>query len=491
MLLVMMTLLGTFYPAIDLAAGEKERGTLETLLTAPVPPGQIVAGKFLTVTVVGLLSAALNLGSMLLTFQTGLFQLGQAVNIRFSLPFSSVLVIFGTLFPLAVFFGALFLGVAVRSQSFKEAQNALTPVYILVLLPALLPLFPGIEATPVLLAVPVASVSLLFRELMAGTATLFMGSLALLSTLAYASAALVFAAVSFGREEVLFGEGGDSGEKQEGRVFFRGLAHATPIAGDPDPKATFGLIAGVAVVYFYLGSRLMVGMGENGLMVAELGLLLLPALLFLRLGGYDPKRALSLRTPGTRQLVAAVLIIAGGTPLVWLLSWLQSFVLPMPWEFLEGMSEFLTAETPGQILWLLVLVAVTPAICEEALFRGVFLAGTRAHTSTFKVILLNGIVFGAFHIPTATVFRLLPSTVLGMLLAWVVLRTRSIWPAVLMHLLNNGSIVLLTTVPWFLERFPDPTQGPPVWLLSMAVLSLAAGGFLLERGGRGGEGGDA
>ena len=74
MLLILMTLLGTFYPAIDLAAGEKERGTLETLLTAPVPPGEIVAGKFLTVALIGVVAAALNLGSMLLTFQTGLFR---------------------------------------------------------------------------------------------------------------------------------------------------------------------------------------------------------------------------------------------------------------------------------------------------------------------------------------------------------------------------------------------------------------------------------
>jgi sodium transport system permease protein len=93
----------------------------------------VVAGKFLTVTVVGLLSAGLNLGSMLLTFQTGLFQLTQAVQIEFSIPFGAVMVILAALFPLAVLFGALFLGIAVRSQSFKEAQNSLTPVYMVAL----------------------------------------------------------------------------------------------------------------------------------------------------------------------------------------------------------------------------------------------------------------------------------------------------------------------------------------------------------------------
>ena len=489
MLLVVMTLLGAFYPAIDLAAGEKERGTLETLLTAPVPPGQVVAGKFLTVTVVGLMSAGLNLGSMLLTFQTGLFQLSQAVEIEFSLPLPAVLVIFGSLVPLAVLFGALFLGIAVRSRSFKEAQNALTPVYMVVLLPALLPLFPGIETTPFLAVMPVAGVSLLFRELMAGNATFFFGSLALLSTLVYASAALLFAADSFGREEVLFGDGRDSGEVGNGIGFLRGLRYSEPILDFPGPKGTLLLVAGVAVLYFYLGVRLQVSQGEYGLLLSELALLLAPALLFLRLGGFNPVTTLSLRAPDRKSLLAALLIISGGTPLVWFLAWLQSFVLPLPFEFVEGMSDLLAAESFSRIAWLLVLVALTPALCEEVLFRGVLLSGTRFHLSPFKVILLNGLIFGAFHVPSATVVRFLPSAVLGMLLAWVVLRTRSIFPGMLMHFLNNGAIVLLSSSPWILERFSDPNQGPPLWLLFPALVSLAGGAMLLERGVDRGEGG--
>ena len=70
-----------------------------------------------------------------------------------------------------------------------------------------------------------------------------------------------------------------------------------------------------------------------------------------------------------------MLIILGGTPLVWFLTWVQGFVFPMPQEFLEGMSDFLTANSPSRILWLLFLVALTPAVCEEVLFRGVLLSG--------------------------------------------------------------------------------------------------------------------
>lgn len=484
MLLVVMTLLGTFYPAIDLAAGEKERGTLETLLTAPIPPGHIVAGKFLTVTVIGLVAAALNLGSMLLTFQSGLFQLSQSINLEFSLRFTSVLVIFGSLVPLAVLFGALFLGIAVRSQSFKEAQNALTPVYMLFLLPAVLPLFPGIGFTPLLAIIPVAGVTLLFQQIMAGNTDLTLAALALLSTIVYACFALAFAAHSFGREEVLFGEVGDAGESRGFFGFLRTRAGDGAPEGVPRTGGTLAFVALVAVLYFYAAVPLQVAFGEVGLLVSEVALLLVPALLFLKGRGYDFGESLSLGRPKARDLLAAVLIIAGGTPLVWFLSWAQSFFLPMPTEFLEGMSDFLTAESLPRVLWLLALVALTPAICEEVMFRGVLLGGTRRHLPPLQVILLNGFVFGAFHVPTATVFRFLPTAVLGMLLAWVVLRTRSIWTGMLMHFLNNGSIVVLSAFPWVVERFSDPSQGPPLWLALPAAVSLTAGAVLLESGRR-------
>src|SRR5690606_30712503 len=153
-ILILMSLLGAFYPAIDLAAGEKERGTLETLLTTPVPAREIVAGKFLTVALVGLAAAALNLASMLLTFQYAAFQFASVVEISFRLPLSTVLLVLLFLVPLAVFFAALFLGMALRAQSFKEAQNALTPVQLAAILPTILPTIPGIPFSYGLALVP-------------------------------------------------------------------------------------------------------------------------------------------------------------------------------------------------------------------------------------------------------------------------------------------------------------------------------------------------
>jgi sodium transport system permease protein len=476
LLLVVITLLGAFYPAIDLAAGEKERGTLETLLTAPVPARDIVAGKFVTVALIGVIAAGLNLGSMILTFQTGALQLTAALGLEVSLPLSAVVVIFLTLIPLAVLFGAVFLGIAVGSSSFKEAQNALTPVYMAVLVPAMLPAFPGIDFGPLLAVLPVAGVSFFFRDLMTGQASLGLGVLVLTSTTLYAAGALAFAARAFGSERVLFG-GGERAEVRVGGVrewWRERLARG----GVPSQAEAVLFVAFVAVLFFWGGIQLPIRLGEPGLLAAEWLLLFVPAAAFVLLGGYDPVGTLSLRRPGGRSLVGGLILITGAMPLVWVLGWLQSFVLPIPWELIEGLEQLVTAESAGRLAWLLLLLAITPAFCEEIVFRGVLLGGTR-RLAAWRMIVLNGVVFGAFHLSFETVIRFLPTATLGMVIAWAVWRTGSIWIGALMHLVNNGTIVVLASTPSLREIFADPEAPPPLWLVPVALILFGAGVHIL------------
>ncbi|HEX7243651.1 MAG TPA: ABC transporter permease subunit/CPBP intramembrane protease, partial [Longimicrobiaceae bacterium] len=374
LILIVMTVLGAFYPAIDLAAGEKERGTLETLLTAPVPAREIVAGKFAAVAVIGFAAAALNLGSMLLTFQSGVFRFARSAGLSFTLPLSAVLVVLAVLVPLAVLFAALFLGIAVRSQSFKEAQSALTPVYLASFLPALLATMPGIAFTPGVAVVPVAGVAFLFRALLSGDAPLVPALLALGSTAVYAGLALAFAARSFGREEVLFGSG-SGGAPPSGTLAER--LRRWRAAGRDVPRAAESLafVAGVGLLYFYVGGALQGSLGERGLLLSEWLLLALPAVAFAVLGPFDARRTLALRPAGVRSFLAAALVIAGGIPLGWALAWAQGFFFSLPPELLGVLERLLTAGGPGRMIWLLLLVALTPAVCEELVFRGVLLQG--------------------------------------------------------------------------------------------------------------------
>lgn len=479
-LLILMTLLGAFYPAIDLAAGEKERGTLETLLTAPVPAAEIVAGKFAAVALIGMAAASANLLSMLLTFQSGVFKFAKAAHVNFTLPWSTALLVLVGLIPLAVLFSALFLGIAVRSQSFKEAQNALTPVQLASTLPILIITLPGIDFNAGLAAVPIVGIAMMFRELMAGTAPLVPSLVAFGSTAVYAALALYFAARAFGREDVLFGGGAAAAPSAQG---WRGRVRAWR-AGPrrtPRPAEALLFVAGIALLYFHAGTALQASFGERGLLASQWLLLAAPALAFAFAGPCDARATLALRPPRPRWLLAALLIAAGGIPLGWALGWLQLQWMDVPKELFGALEKLVTAGTPGRFAWLLLLVAATPAVCEELVFRGVLLQSLSTEQKGWRAVVLSAAVFGAFHLSTETAIRFLPTLWIGLLMGMVVWRTRSLACSSLMHFTNNGFAVLIVSAPAVRRLAIGPQGEPNWWLVAAAPLLLAAGMRLLPR----------
>jgi len=479
-ILILMTLLGAFYPAIDLAAGEKERGTLETLLTAPVPAREIVAGKFAAVTVIGMAAASANLLSMLLTFQSGIFKFARAAHVKFTLPWSTAALVLVGLVPLAVLFSALFLGIAVRSQSFKEAQNALTPVQLASTLPILVISLPGIDFNAALAAVPVVGIAMMFRELMAGTATLVPSLVAFGTTVLYAGLALHFAARAFGREDVLFGGGAGAAAKTGWRE--RLAAVRTGARRVPLPAESLAFVAAIALLYFHAGTALQARFGERGLLYSEWGLLLLPALLFLALGPFDARRTLALRAPSARGMAGALLVALGGIPLGWALGWVQLQWLDVPKELFGAMQKLTTATDLPRFLWLLLLVAVTPAVCEEAVFRGVLFQGVAREERMWRTVGLTALIFGAFHLSGETAIRFLPTAWIGVLMGIAVWRTRSIFASMGMHFINNGLAVVIVSRPDVRGAVMNGATGEPNWwLVALAPLALAAGLWLLPR----------
>ena len=244
--------------------------------------------------------------------------------------------------------------------------------------------------------------------------------------------------------------------------------------GVPTPEAGLGFVAAVAVVFIALGGVLQLVVGEAGFLVSEWLLMLVPAMLFVWIGGFHPVATLSLRRPSGRDLGAAALMIAGSLPIAWIIGWLQSMVLPVPPEIVEGLERLVRAETPARLAWLVFLLAVTPAVCEEVVFRGVLLGATRT-LAPWKMLLLNGLAFGAFHLSMETSARFLPTAWLGIVIAWTVWRTGSIFTGVFMHFLNNGTIVLLASAPGLGEAVLDPEATPPLWLVPLAMVCIGAG----------------
>lgn len=203
--LLMVCLMAAMYPAIDTGAGEKERGTLETLLLAPVPRGAIVLAKFLVLFTVGLTSALLMVASMglLLFFFSHALEAELALALR-SIGALDLAMLALMLVPSAAMFAALLLSISIYAKSYKEASGLISPLIMLAILPTMIALLPGVELNWIWAMVPLTNVSLAMKELVKGTMDYRMFYVILSSSTLIAGALLALCRWWFTREEVLF-----------------------------------------------------------------------------------------------------------------------------------------------------------------------------------------------------------------------------------------------------------------------------------------------
>jgi len=207
-MVILLSMTGAIYPAIDLTAGEKERGTMETILSSPISRMDLVLGKFSLVLSASLATAILSLISMGVSFallgKSGAMSSKDAAVMQLHIGLPTVLAVFLMALPLAVLFAAVLLTIALFAKSYKEAQSYLTPMTFVVVIPAVASLMPGVELTPKLALVPILNTSLVCKDIVAGTYHWNSIALIFLSTCVYAAAALFLAVKMFQRESVLF-----------------------------------------------------------------------------------------------------------------------------------------------------------------------------------------------------------------------------------------------------------------------------------------------
>ncbi len=162
---------GCFIPAIDLFSGEKERGTLETLLTSPVLRWHILFGKMGVIITAGLIAAACSLTGLYLSMQFLNIMIDQdiltVVNKVLSVHF--ILMLFCLLFPLVIFITGIMVPLAIYAKSYKEAQSLIGPLNIVLMVPAFIGLFPGFELNAMTACIPIVNIVLATKDLIAGT----------------------------------------------------------------------------------------------------------------------------------------------------------------------------------------------------------------------------------------------------------------------------------------------------------------------------------
>jgi sodium transport system permease protein len=209
--IVILCLMGTMYPAMDMTAGEKERGTMETLLCSPASRTSIVLGKFLMVLTASIASVGFSLISLVASVAIlgSSFGPGAGGNGGRGMPAMTIdpmglLGVLAIILPVAVLFSALVLSISLFAKSVKEAGSYLTPLAFILIFPCGIGLIPGVELNFPLALFPIVNISLVCKEMLSGVwhwgyIALIFGSMAL-----YAAVALAFAVWLFRREDVIF-----------------------------------------------------------------------------------------------------------------------------------------------------------------------------------------------------------------------------------------------------------------------------------------------
>jgi sodium transport system permease protein len=204
-LFIIFCFMGSMYPAIDLASGEKERGTLETLLTSPVTHFQVLLGKFGVVVLTGLVSAAVSIFGLYIGVRQAHDIPPEFITLVLSiLEWKTIVLVLSLLAPLTVFFAAVLLSLSIMAKTFKEAQSIISPLTIVVIVPAFIGLMPGMALNSRTALIPILNVSLATKAIIAGNATVPLMLEVYLSLIVLAVLSLWICSMLFRRESVLF-----------------------------------------------------------------------------------------------------------------------------------------------------------------------------------------------------------------------------------------------------------------------------------------------
>lgn len=424
-LVLLFTLIGAAsWVALSAFAGEREAGTLETLLVQPVQ-GRVVAwAKYAVVVVFTLASLLVNAFSFRATASLG-FVSGMDGAASAALGSATILAVVLVFLPCLLLACAVLCLVTARARTFREGQNLLLPLMLAALVP-MVPL-PGHDALVQHGAalLPFAGSAVAVREVLGGAPSTALVLLACASQLGWSW----FAVQKVGR--LLDGE----------KALMAGDAEREAAARAVQSRRALRWTIGAIFAVYVVGGMLQAWNLPVGLALTLWGIALPLAILSARgtarRAGESLGGTLGLARFAPMQVLAALLAAPALALGAGALFELQQKVLPLP----EGADmEQALAGLQALPLWgMLLLVAFSPAVCEELLFRGALLSGLRRDHGPLRTTLMVALLFGVVH---ASIYRFLPTGLLGAVLAVWTLRSASLWPAMVLHCAYNGLLVL-------------------------------------------------
>ena len=482
--LMLWAMTGAFYPAIDLCAGEKERGTLETLLSSPAERIDIVWGKLLTVMAFSVATAVLNLLCMCFTasfvFSSLASQLGDS-GAAVSLgppPIMSLVWLIPVLIPLAALFGAVSLALATMARSTKEGQYYLMPILLITMPLVMLPMLPATELNLGTSLIPLSGLVLIVRQLMEQEYSDVLLHIVpvFLVTAGCCWFAIRWAVDQFNNETVLFRESErfSLGSWLKGMVRDRG----------PLPTATEAILCGLLILLVRFFAGMHVGTPTNWpefvrmVAVTMLAFIAAPALLMSIVLTTKPLRTLLIQSSSGSATLYAALLALCLHPIALGAGAVVRTLYPIDERTYANMSGLAKIITDAPSLFQLLLVmAVLPAICEELAFRGFILSGLKTLGSKWRAIIISSLFFGLAHF---AVQQSLMAGIFGLVLGYLAVQTGSLLPCMIFHMVHNGMNILSAKFLPVLhdvapQLFRESTEyGEPSFIYNWPIILIAA-----------------
>ena len=461
-LLITSILMGSMYPAIDATAGEKERGTLETLLTLPIGNMELIMSKFLSVATITVVSVFINILSIggiavyLYATVSSLTESAETFHLESFVP--AILISIICVMAFALFMSALVMCICAFAKSFKEANNYITPLTLVVMLTAYIGFIPNVELDAKMALVPVANICLLMKDLLVFKYDFMLILLVLLSNVIYAFIAIWLLGKIYNSESILFGESASGIKLFERRKNIKK-------GSLPSISESLLLMVVALLLMVYVGGIMSLSEPLMGVIVPQLFIGVLPILACLYIKG-DAKKIFALHLPTPKALVGSLFLLLGAGSCSLLLSNLLSYWFP---DSSQGLNEeYMTLLDGVSFIPALLLIALTPAVCEELMFRGYMFTAFKQKMSLTKAILAVSILFGISHM---SLIKVIPTAILGAALAYAIHKADSIVASGMMHFLNNGFAVFVMyygdKVPFLSE---EQMAGPVI--IGMAVLAV-------------------
>ena len=440
LLLFILTLTGGSVVAMDIIAGEKERGTLETLLTTGAGRREIVVAKQLLILTSALAITLLQIANLFVYTWFDILTISETFSFQLGIETAAAVLI--TYVPFAVLVTGALLLVSAYAKSYKEAQLYFFPLYLIGMFPAGAGAIGDIPLGSAIALIPLANVSVAVREILSGhtewglLAVVFVtNSVAALGMLHYST--------------ILLGDEGLISSKQE--------QHPDGLHGLGAFRSHLWRWYAVMWAVLFVGAAAVPALSDFRIqsLFNEIVILAGGSFLIVRVYKLNVWRALALRRVRP-VLWPVVLLLIGPVHLTAVVvNRFASTAFPLPRSYMEQLSEQFSFE--GVPLWqILVLFALLPGICEEIAFRGPLLYGLRRRFSMPVLSVVVGLIFGFFHF---SLFRIVTTGVMGMAITAVALMTGSIFPGMVLHMGNNALALLLSHYEIPIDQLPEPVYG--------------------------------